>query len=623
MEYIKKCNVCGNIWCYTDQDIKDNAKNSAVAAISALGSIANAIGGTRYDAYEQNKMSDRALNKVVDYDKCPNCNSKDTKIISKEEYDKIKRIEEKKKNGFATNATPESLMKRIELFIEEKDWNSASLYLEQVTDMIPDNAMVYMLGLLIEYRVGNDDELIKECSKRQETLNENKNYKYMQKFGEKNIIERIDNINNTIKKNIEEQIEKEKEEEYNSALRVAKQSFDIIELNTVFKQLNSYGNYKNSKEECQNLKEKIEKIEKENEEQKIEKDKIKKEKIKKYSKNSVIIATSLIILILIAILIIKVIIPNVKYSRASNAYNNGDYEDAVKIYSEIQEFKDAKEKLKDAEIAKNNDYIQKTLEKAEQLASENKFEDALDLIKNIDEDRKKDVENEIKYKYAKYLMNEKSEKAYEIFNSLDKYEDSKENASMSAIKTAENYESKELYKEAYEWYVKGNNEQKGLDILYSYATTNKDRKNERTYIFLKILSEKNYKDSQNIYDELYKKVVSIVMNKSADSTEPLNHTSSDGLIYIHYKVSGLHPGETYKIKGKTETKYEYRSDTQWSHVSDLEIKYEEDDVWKTTLISSGGSVAWHKYYIYDYDYEHYKEKELLATSNKLTYDENY
>ena len=27
MEYRKICNVCHNIWCYTDNDVKENAKN--------------------------------------------------------------------------------------------------------------------------------------------------------------------------------------------------------------------------------------------------------------------------------------------------------------------------------------------------------------------------------------------------------------------------------------------------------------------------------------------------------------------------------------------------------------------------------------------------------------------
>ncbi|MCL0269449.1 hypothetical protein M2T75_39640, partial [Klebsiella pneumoniae] len=71
MEYRKKCNVCGKIWCYTDEDIKQNTKNAGLAALSSIGAVANVFVGTRYDAYEQTKMSDRAISKIRDFSKCP------------------------------------------------------------------------------------------------------------------------------------------------------------------------------------------------------------------------------------------------------------------------------------------------------------------------------------------------------------------------------------------------------------------------------------------------------------------------------------------------------------------------------------------------------------------------
>ena len=74
MEYIKRCKICGKIWCYTDEDVKNNARNALAGSLSAIGSVANSIGGTRYDAYEQNKMANMALNRIVEYNKCPYCN---------------------------------------------------------------------------------------------------------------------------------------------------------------------------------------------------------------------------------------------------------------------------------------------------------------------------------------------------------------------------------------------------------------------------------------------------------------------------------------------------------------------------------------------------------------------
>lgn len=70
-----KCNICGHIFCYTKQDLKNNQTNAAMAAIAGVGSIASAFGGTAYAMYEQNKMADRNASKVVDYSRCPSCRS--------------------------------------------------------------------------------------------------------------------------------------------------------------------------------------------------------------------------------------------------------------------------------------------------------------------------------------------------------------------------------------------------------------------------------------------------------------------------------------------------------------------------------------------------------------------
>lgn len=44
MEYIRKCNICGNIWCYTDKDIKKSRNNGVTALLSSVGSLANTVG---------------------------------------------------------------------------------------------------------------------------------------------------------------------------------------------------------------------------------------------------------------------------------------------------------------------------------------------------------------------------------------------------------------------------------------------------------------------------------------------------------------------------------------------------------------------------------------------------
>lgn len=117
MEYYSKCNVCGKIICYTDKDLKDNAKNSLIAGLAAMSSIGNAVAGTRYDMYESGKLSSRASDKVVDYSKCSNCGSKDVTLVTKKFA-----IFSNRNNG---NYSVKDLLSEAKKYLEKKDYEDA------------------------------------------------------------------------------------------------------------------------------------------------------------------------------------------------------------------------------------------------------------------------------------------------------------------------------------------------------------------------------------------------------------------------------------------------------------------------------------------------------------------
>lgn len=73
IEIRKKCNVCGNIFCYNPVDIELNKRMQGTAIISALG------GHYAASAVQQSNI-------ITDFDKCPKCGSKDLKVITKEEF---------------------------------------------------------------------------------------------------------------------------------------------------------------------------------------------------------------------------------------------------------------------------------------------------------------------------------------------------------------------------------------------------------------------------------------------------------------------------------------------------------------------------------------------------------
>ncbi len=124
-EHRMRCNVCGHIFCYTDQDLKNNRTNAALSAISSAGTIAAALGGTRYDMYEQNKMAQANAARVQDYSRCPNCRSVSIVEIEQEEsaavpaqpavngFEEIKRFKELLDMGIITQEEFDAKKKQL------------------------------------------------------------------------------------------------------------------------------------------------------------------------------------------------------------------------------------------------------------------------------------------------------------------------------------------------------------------------------------------------------------------------------------------------------------------------------------------------------------------------------
>ena len=83
-----KCNTCGHIYCYNAKDIERNRQNAKSATRNAISGMANAVGGTQIGARLDNNNAQNYLDKIVDYSKCPHCNSTDVRSLTKEEFAK-------------------------------------------------------------------------------------------------------------------------------------------------------------------------------------------------------------------------------------------------------------------------------------------------------------------------------------------------------------------------------------------------------------------------------------------------------------------------------------------------------------------------------------------------------
>ena len=78
----------------------------------------------------------------------------------------------------ATNIEP--LLKRAQMFLEDKNWKEAQEYCEKVLDQAPENATAYLYKLMAELQVSNADDL-KNC---QFPFDDNSCYQKVMRFGD-------------------------------------------------------------------------------------------------------------------------------------------------------------------------------------------------------------------------------------------------------------------------------------------------------------------------------------------------------------------------------------------------------------------------------------------------------
>lgn len=86
------------------------------------------------------------------------------------------------------------LLERVELFLEDGDWDSAVEYCERVLDQAPKNATAYLYKLLADLHLHHKDEL----EQGTESFEENDNYKKALRFAEDDLKDFLTNSLNTV-----------------------------------------------------------------------------------------------------------------------------------------------------------------------------------------------------------------------------------------------------------------------------------------------------------------------------------------------------------------------------------------------------------------------------------------
>jgi hypothetical protein len=93
-EFRNKCNVCGHIYCYNQRDIDANKSRSTMAVLESVGGLASTLFSPAITAGTTSAMNranaQNQLDGIVDYTKCPKCNSTDIHAFSDEEWESEK-----------------------------------------------------------------------------------------------------------------------------------------------------------------------------------------------------------------------------------------------------------------------------------------------------------------------------------------------------------------------------------------------------------------------------------------------------------------------------------------------------------------------------------------------------
>ena len=109
-----RCNVCGNVFCYSEEDLVRNEQLKEQAHQEIKSAALNALAGSLIASNQESEAYDRYNARIIDYSKCPKCNSTDISEISEEEF-KAAKENQSGGNGGSLLSPVEEIKKYKEL----------------------------------------------------------------------------------------------------------------------------------------------------------------------------------------------------------------------------------------------------------------------------------------------------------------------------------------------------------------------------------------------------------------------------------------------------------------------------------------------------------------------------
>ena len=259
--------------------------------------------------------------------------------------EKTARVKESVVVPSTENANIAPLLKRAFMFLEDGNWQDADTYCEKVLDLDPECGEAYLGKLMAELNVRTRQQLA-DCKK---PFDDRENFAKVIRFGD----EKTEAEMRGYIAHINERNENERRMSiYNDAISALNSAYSVDEYYAIINKFRSIHGYKDSDEHIAFCERRIEEIREKQEadrkeaERKAEEARIARAKsFKKAKRVAAIAVPSACAVVVFLIILFNVIIPNVKYNNAVALMNEEKFEEAIAIFSTLDDYKDSKKNV--------------------------------------------------------------------------------------------------------------------------------------------------------------------------------------------------------------------------------------------------------------------------------------